>query len=424
MSFDKSNLSKETKPMTMLTPDFSARPDEHASREVADPITELLRRHARELIATALEAEVKLVMNQLRHDGRDVVRNGYLPERDLTTAVGDVTVEVPRIRARDGEPITFASSMVPKYLRRSASIDAWAAFVYLKGVSEADVASVLEVVLGEGARKLTPSVLSELKQAWTQQFHQWRVRDLSSLNLVYLYADGVYQKVRGDHPKVCVLVVMGVDEDGEKHLVALDDGVRESAQSWRELLLDAQSRGLSPPQLAVGDGALGFWGALDEVFPTTRHQRCWMHKSGNVLNYLPTTTQAKAKVDLHQIWMAESRAAAEAAMGLFEEKYAAKYPRATACLTKDREALLAFYDFPAEHWVHIRTTNPIESTFATLRHRTKRVKGAFSRESALSMMLQLALEAKRHWRRIAGVERLGQLIEGVNFKDGIAQLAA
>ena len=424
MSFDKSNLSKETKPMTMLTPDFSARPDEHASREVADPITELLRRHARELIATALEAEVKLVMNQLRHDGRDVVRNGYLPERDLTTAVGDVTVEVPRIRARDGEPITFASSMVPKYLRRSASIDAWAAFVYLKGVSEADVASVLEVVLGEGARKLTPSVLSELKQAWTQQFHQWRVRDLSSLNLVYLYADGVYQKVRGDHPKVCVLVVMGVDEDGEKHLVALDDGIRESAQSWRELLLDAQSRGLSAPQLAVGDGALGFWGALDEVFPTTRHQRCWMHKSGNVLNYLPTTTQAKAKVDLHQIWMAESRAAAEAAMGLFEEKYAAKYPRATACLTKDREALLAFYDFPAEHWVHIRTTNPIESTFATLRHRTKRVKGAFSRESALSMMLQLALEAKRHWRRIAGVERLGQLIEGVNFKDGIAQLAA
>jgi transposase-like protein len=314
--------------------------------------------------------------------------------------------------------------MVPKYLRRSTSIDAWAAFAYLKGISEADVAGVLGVILGDGARKLTPAVLSSLKLAWTQQFHEWRVRDLAALNLVYLYADGVYQKVRGDHPKVCVLVLMGVDEDGEKHLVALDDGVRESTQSWRELLLDATSRGLSAPQLAIGDGALGFWGAINEVFPTTRHQRCWMHKSGNVLNYLPQQTQAKAKVDLHQIWMAESRASAEAAMGLFEEKYGAKYPRAVACLTKDRDALLAFYDFPAEHWVHIRTTNPIESTFATLRHRTKRVKGAFSRESALSMMLQLALEASKHWHRIAGIERLGQLIEGVNFKDGIAQLAA
>ena len=410
--------------MTMITPDFSARPETSATNEVADPITELLRRHARDLIAVALDAEVQLVMNQLRRDGRDVVRNGYLPERDITTAVGDVPVEVPRIRAKDGEPVTFASSMVPKYLRRSTSIDAWAAFAYLKGISEADVAGVLEVVLGEGAKKLTPAVLGALKQSWTTQFHEWRVRDLSDMNLVYLYADGVYQKVRGDHPKVCVLVLMGVDEDGEKHLLALDDGVRESTQSWRELLLDAKSRGLNAPQLAIGDGALGFWGALEEVFPTTRHQRCWMHKSGNVLNYLPTSTQAKAKVDLHQIWMAESRAMAEAAMGLFEEKYGAKYPRAVACLTKDREALLAFYDFPAEHWVHIRTTNPIESTFATLRHRTKRVKGAFSRESALSMMLQLALEAKRHWHRIAGVERLGQLIEGVNFVDGVAQLAA
>jgi putative transposase len=424
MSVDNSNLSKETKPMTMITPDFSARPETTVSNEVADPITELLRSHARELIAVALEAEVQLVMNQLRRDGRDVVRNGYLPERDLTTAVGDVKVEVPRIRSRDGEPVNFASSMVPKYLRRSTSIDAWAAFAYLKGISEADVAGVLGVILGDGARKLTPAVLSSLKLAWTQQFHEWRVRDLAALNLVYLYADGVYQKVRGDHPKVCVLVLMGVDEDGEKHLVALDDGVRESTQSWRELLLDATSRGLSAPQLAIGDGALGFWGAINEVFPTTRHQRCWMHKSGNVLNYLPQQTQAKAKVDLHQIWMAESRASAEAAMGLFEEKYGAKYPRAVACLTKDRDALLAFYDFPAEHWVHIRTTNPIESTFATLRHRTKRVKGAFSRESALSMMLQLALEASKHWHRIAGIERLGQLIEGVNFKDGIAQLAA
>jgi transposase-like protein len=257
--------------MTMITPDFSSRPESVASNEVSDPITELLRRHARDLIAVALEAEVQLVMNQLRRDGLDVVRNGYLPERDITTAVGDVAVSVPRIRAKDGEPVNFASSMIPRYLRRSTSIDAWAAFAYLKGISEADVASVLEVVLGEGARKLTPAVLSALKQAWTREFHEWRRRDLSAMNLVYLYADGVYQKVRGDHPKVCVLVLMGVDEDGEKHLVALDDGVRESTQSWRELLLDAQARGLNAPQLATGDGALGFWGALNEVFPSTRH---------------------------------------------------------------------------------------------------------------------------------------------------------
>ncbi len=410
--------------MTMLTPDLSSRPVASDSTYVADPITQLLRGHARELIAAALEAEVALVMNQLKRDGVDVVRNGYLPERELTTAVGDVTVAVPRFRSKDGEPVTFTSSMVPKYLRRSTSVDAWAAFAYLKGISEGDVASVLEVVLGESAKKLTPAVLGELKSAWTREFHEWHQRDLSALNLVYLYADGIYQKIRGDHPKVCVLVLMGVDEDGEKHLVALDDGVRESTQSWREMLLGAKSRGLAAPQLAIGDGALGFWGALDEVFPDTRHQRCWMHKSGNVLNYLPTSTQAKAKVDLHQIWMAESRENAETAMGLFEEKYGAKYPRAVECLTKDAKALLAFYDFPAEHWVHIRTTNPIESTFSTMRHRTRRVKGAFSRESALSMMLQLGLEAKKHWHRIAGVERLGQLIEGVNFVDGIAQLAA
>lgn len=410
--------------MTMLTPDFSSRPETDVVPMLTDPITELLRQHARDLIAVALEAEVRLVMNQLRDDGLDVVRNGYLPERVVTTAVGDVAVSVPRIRAKDGETVNFASSMIPKYLRRSSSIDALAALAYLKGISEADVAGVLEVVLGEGAKRLTPAVLSELKTAWTRQFHEWRERDLSAMNLVYLYADGIYQKVRGDHPKVCVLVLMGVDEDGEKHLVALDDGVRESAQSWREMLLDARNRGLNAPQLATGDGALGFWAALSEVFATTRHQRCWMHKSGNVLNYLPTSTQAKAKVDLHQIWMADSRAGAETATALFEEKYGAKYPRAVECLTKDREALLAFYDFPAEHWVHIRTTNPIESTFATLRHRTKRVKGAFSRESALSMMLQLALEAQKHWHRITGVERLGQLIEGVNFVDGIAQLAA
>jgi transposase-like protein len=408
----------------MLTPDFSSRPDTSASNEVSDPITELLRGHARELIAVALETEVQVVLNQLRHDDRDVVRNGYLPGRLVTTAVGDVAVEVPRIRSRDGESVNFASSMVPKYLRRSASIAAWAAYAYLKGISERDVSSVLEVVLGEGAKKLTPAVLSELKKSWTDQFNEWNRRDLSGVAFTYLFADGIYQEIRGDNPKICVLVLMGVDDKGQKHLIAIEDGTRESTQSWREVLLDAKARGLKAPKLATGDGALGFWAALDEVFPSTTHQRCWMHKTSNVLNYLPKTTRSKAKDDLHQIWMAENRAAAERAMALFEEKYAAKYPRAVTCLLKDREQLLAFYDFPAEHWVHVRTSNMIESTFATLRHRTKRVKGAFSKDSALAMMLQLGLEAQKHWRRITAAERLGELIEGVRFVDGVAQLAA
>jgi transposase-like protein len=410
--------------MTMLTSDFSSRPETPTSNEVVDPITDLLRSHARQLIAAALEAEVQVVLDQLRGDGRDVVRNGYLPSRHVTTAVGDVQVEVPRIRSRDGEVVNFASSMVPRYLRRSQSISAWAAYAYLKGISEADVSSVLEVVLGEGAKKLSASVLSELKKSWTREFNEFQHRDLSSVRFTYLFADGIYQEIRGDNPKICVLVLMGVDTQGRKHLIALEDGTRESTQSWREVLLGAKARGLKPAKLATGDGALGFWAALDEVFPSTTHQRCWMHKTSNVLNYLPRVTRAKAKDDLHQIWMAEGRDDAEKAMALFEEKYSAKYSRAVNCLLKDREQLLAFYDFPAEHWLHIRTTNAIESTFATLRHRTKRVKGAFSKDSALAMMLQLGLEAQKRWHRITAVERLGELIQGVRFVDGVAQLAA
>jgi transposase-like protein len=384
----------------------------------------LLRGHAKELIAVALEAEVQLVLRQLRGDGRDVVRNGYLPERLVTTAVGDVEVEVPRIRSRDGEVVNFASLMIPKYLRRSESISAFAAYAYLKGISERDVASVLEVVLGEGAKKLTPAVLSELKKSWTKEFDEWNQRDLAKVRFTYLFADGIYQEIRGDNPKICVLVLMGVDDKGQKHLIAIEDGTRESTQSWREVLLGAKARGLNAAKLATGDGAMGFWAAISEVFPTTVHQRCWFHKSANILNYMPKAMRSKAKEDLHQIWMAENRAAAEKAIDLFEEKYSAKYPRAVTCLLKDRNALLAFYDFPAEHWLHIRTSNMIESTFATLRHRTKRVKGAFSKDSALAMLLQLGLEAQKRWHRITAAERLGELIEGVRFVDGVAQLAA
>jgi transposase-like protein len=281
------------------------------------------------------------------------------------------------------------------------------------------MSSVLEVVLGEGARKLTASVVSDLKKSWTTEFSTWKKRDLSSIRFSYIYADGIYQSIRGDNPKICVLVIVGVDADGRKHLVTLEDGVRESTQSWREVLLDLKSRGMAEPLLAIGDGAMGFWAALAEIYPGARHQRCWMHKTQNILNYLPKSLQSKAKSDIQAIWMAHSRAEAEKAVLLFRDKYQAKYERAVHCLTKDREELLRFYDFPAEHW--IRTTNAIESTFSTLRHRTKKVKGAFSKSSAMSMMYQLALEAEKSWRRIKGAERLAEIIRGVRFTDGIAE---
>ena len=406
--------------MTMLTPDFTNQStDAPSSFVVSDSITELLRVHARKLIAEALEAEVAEVIAELKTNGAGVVRNGYLPERKITCAIGDVEVRVPRIRSKGGEPVVnFSSTLVPKYLRRSKSISAWAAYAYLKGVSEADMAKVLEVVLGEGARKLTPSVVSELKKSWTAEFATWKKRDLSRTTFSYIYADGIYQEIRGDNPKMCVLVIVGVDDRGKKHLIALEDGVRESTQSWREVLLDLKSRGMNPPALGIGDGALGFWAAISQVFPDTKHQRCWMHKTGNLLNYLPKSLQSKAKSDIQAIWMAPSRSEAEKAIGLFSDKYEAKYPKAVNCLVKDEEALLSFYDFPAEHWTHIRTTNAIESTFSMLRHRTVRVKGAFSRTSAMAMMFQLGLEAEKSWRRFKGSEKLAQVISGVRFIDG------
>ena len=399
----------------MITPDFSHK----ASSEVTDAITELLRRHAKDLIAAALECEVTETLNALKGEGRDVVRNGYLPERSLTTAIGDVKVEVPRIRARDGGPINFSSKLIPPYLRRSRSIDAWVSYAYLKGVSERDMAGVLEVVLGDGAKKLTPSVVSSLKGEWKAKFDEWRKRDLSGDTISYLYADGVYQEIRGDHSKLCVLVVIGVDDQGSKHLLALEDGTRESTQSWREVLVDLKARGMNAPLLAIGDGALGFWAALGEIYPATKHQRCWFHKTANVLNYLPRSQRTKVKDDIHEIWRSSTRDDAKAATKTFVTKYEAKYQKAVHCLTKDEDALLAFYDFPAEHWVHLRTSNPVESTFSMVRHRTVKVKGAFSRASALSMLYQLGLEAEKSWRRITGHERLAEVISGVVFVDGM-----
>ena len=392
---------------------------------VVDPMTELLRSGAQRLIQQAVEAELAELLAQYAGEtaacGRAaVVRNGYLPEREVLTGIGPVPVRVPKVRSRTGESVVFHSRLVPPYVRRAKSLDAALPWLYLKGIATGEMAAALEVLVGPEAKGLSAPVVSRLKRQWAEEYAAWRRRRLGKDRWVYVWADGIYSGLRAEHEKLCALVLIGVNERGEKRFLAIEDGGRESLQSWREVLLDLKARGLRiPPKLAVGDGALGFWGALDEVFPGTRHQRCWVHKTANILNYLPKSVQAKAKAALQAIWMAPSREEAERAFDRFIETYGDKYPKAVDCLVKDREALLAFYDFPAAHWVHLRTTNPIESTFATVRHRTKQSKGCVTRESMLTFIFKLGMCAEENWRRIRGFEYLAKVIEGVKFKDGI-----
>jgi putative transposase len=347
-----------------------------------------------------------------------VVRNGYLPERTIQTGLGDVAVTAPRVRDREGA-IRFSSQILPPYLRRTKSLAELLPWLYLRGISTGDFSSVLTSLLGQDAPGLSAATIQRLKESWKEDHRQWATRNLSS-TYVYLWADGIHFNVRMDEATQCVLVVIGATADGKKELLAIQDGYREREQSWKELLLDLKHRGLSvDPKLAIGDGALGFWKALPQVFGATRGQRCWVHKTANVLNTLPKANQPKAKSALHQIWMADTKHAAHKALEAFVSAYAAKYPKATACLAKDRNALLAFYDFPAEHWVHIRTTNPIESTFATVRHRTVKTRGCVSRESMLSMVFKLAVVAEQRWRRLKGSERVGEVLRGVVFTNGV-----
>ena len=322
-------------------------------RRQSDPLTELLRSGARRLIEAAVSAEFEeylsgFVQEQLPDGRQRVVRNGHLPERKILTGVGEVDVRVPKARSRSGSPEPFRSSVVPPYVRRCASLDAAIPWLYLHGVSTGQMRQAVGALVGEeAARGLSANVVSRLKRSWDEEYRQWCRRRLDD-EWVYLWADGIYSGLRGEHERLCVLVVIGVNARGEKHFLAIEDGVRESTQSWREVLLGMKQRGFTrPAKLAVGDGALGFWAALSEVYPTTRTQRCWMHKTGNVLNYLPKSSQAKAKQGLHEIWMAETRAKAERAFDDWLERYDDKYPKATACLARDRDELLAFYDFPA-----------------------------------------------------------------------------
>ena len=396
-----------------------------APARVSDPLTELLRTGARRLIEAAVSAEFEeylsgFVQEQLPDGRQRVVRNGHLPERKILTGVGEVDVRVPKARSRSGSPEPFRSSVVPPYVRRCASLDAAIPWLYLHGVSTGQMRQAVGALVGEeAARGLSANVVSRLKRSWDEEYRQWCRRRLDD-EWGYLWADGIYSALRSERERLCVLVVIGVNARGEKHFLAIEDGVRESTQSWREVLLGMKQRGFTrPAKLAVGDGALGFWAALSEVYPTTRTQRCWMHKTGNVLNYLPKSGQAKAKQGLHEIWMAETKAQAERAFDEWLERYDDKYPKATACLARDRDELLAFYDFPAAHWTHLRTTNVIESAFATIRHRSSRAKGCVTRQTMLSMIYKMGRCAEKSWRRLRGFRQLAKLIEGVKFNDGI-----
>ncbi len=405
---------------------------EESSKSILDGI---LRDGARELLGRAIEDEVAAYLDIRKHlvDGNGhqlVVRNGHLPERSIQTPMGSVPVKQPRIRDRRDadERESFQSSILPPYLRRTKSLEDLLPWLYLKGISTGDFSEALQSLLGPDAPGLSSSTITRLKAGWEQEHEDWSKRSLSGKRYVYFWADGVYFNIRLEDPgnsRQCILVLMGAASDGKKELIAVTDGYRESEQSWYEILQDVKQRGLMiAPKLATGDGALGFWKALCKAYPATRIQRCWVHKTANVLNKMPKSIQGKAKAMLHDIWMASTREDAGKAFDLFLETFSGKYPAATACLGKDREVLLAFYDFPAEHWIHLRTANPIESTFATVRLRTNKTKGCGSRIACLTMVFKLALSAQKRWRALNGAKLLADVIDGVVFEDGVKKIAA
>src|SRR5712664_2878483 len=399
---------------------------------IDDPLSELAREGARRMLAQMLIAEADSFVAMWKDlklpDGRDrVVRHGHGPHRTIQTGVGPVEVRRAKVRDRGDvdveEKIRFSSSILPKWARRTKSLDALLPVLYLRGVSTSDFQEVLTALLGKDSPNLSPAVISRLTAEWQGEYGHWQKRDLSARRYLYVWADGVFLQARMEDHSECMLVLIGATPEGKKELIGFQVGVRESAQSWRELLIDVKRRGLKiTPEIAVGDGALGFWKALDEVFPGTRHQRCWVHKTANVLNKVALSVQANMKRDLREIYLAPSRALAEVAIDVFAEKYQGKHHKAVECLTKDREALLAFFNFPAEHWDHLRTTNPIESVFATVRHRTVRTKGSLSSTTARLMVFKLVIAASKTWRRLKGTNHLPKIVAGVRFKDGIEVL--
>jgi len=397
-----------------------------------DVLTGILREGAQRMLAQAVEAEVAEWIEARQHvqdaaGHRQVVRNGRLPKRTLMTGVGSVEVEQPRVLDRrpadEAEP--FSSKILPPYLRKTKSIEELIPWLYLKGISTGDFSEALSALVGPQAKGLSAATIVRLKEVWQGEFQEWNQRSLAGKQYVYVWADGVHFNIRLEEDRLCILVLMGATEDGRKELIAVADGYRESEQSWKALLLDVKARGLAiDPKLATGDGAIGFWKALPQVYPATREQRCWVHKTANVLDKLPKCLQPEAKDKLHQIWMAPTKADADQAFDLFVATYEAKYPKATDCLAKDRDVLLTFYDFPAEHWIHLRTTNPIESTFATVRLRHRRTKGNGSRLACLTMVFKLMQSASKRWRPLNGAKLLPDVIQGLKFTDGIKTQAA
>jgi len=395
-------------------------------QEIGLSLDELVRRGARQIVQQAIEAELALLLAQYEnvktlHGQKAVVRNGYLPERDILTGAGPVAVRVPKVRDRSGNGVKFNSVIAPPYIRKSPRVSAALPWLYLKGISTGDMEEALQVLLGEDAKGLSANVVSRLKAQWADEHRAWDQRDLSEARYVYWWVDGIHTGLRSEQSEgQCLLVIIGVTPDGRKERVVIGDGYRESKQSWTEILLDLKARGLqNGPLMAIGDGAMGFWAALEEVFPTTRTQRCWFHKMGNVLNALPASQQGRAKAALQAIWMAMTRADAQKAFDQFVSQYQGKYPKAVDKLEKDRDSLLAFYDFPAEHWQHLRTTNPIESTFATVRHRTTRTRNCVSRPTFLGLAFKLMEEAEKTWRRIRGAPQIEMLLNGQPFRDGL-----
>jgi len=423
-------MKKDTTTDSVLTMDSSGR-------EARDVLSAILHHGAQQMLAAAIENEVDEYI-AAHADQRDangyrmVVRNGHAPARSILTGLGPVEAARPRVNDKrvdaEGNRIRFTSAILPPYLRRTKSVEQLVPWLYLKGISTGDFPEALQALLGPSAEGLSATNVCRLKRVWEEEWKDWSGRDLGDKRYVYVWADGIHFNIRlGDEAnrKQCILVLMGATADGTKELIGIADGYRESEQSWSELLTELRSRGLViSPKLAVADGALGFWAACRKVWPDTREQRCWVHKTANVLNKLPKSIQPKAKAMLHEIWQAETKATAERAFKLFVTTFEAKYPKAADCLTKDREVLLTFYDFPAEHWIHLRTTNPIESTFATVRLRHRRTKGSGSRTACLTMVFKLALAAEKNWRRLNGSALLPDVIRGVRFVDGIKELAA
>ncbi len=398
------------------------QPEENAT----DALTELLKNGAKELISQAVNAELEELLSRYADNkigGKQaVIRNGYLPKRTIQTGLGDVDIQIPKVRDKSRQGIKFNSLLIPPYLKRTESIEELLPALYLKGISTGDFSDALKSLLGANAKGLSAGTISRLKQQWQEEHKSWSKRNLGLRKYVYIWADGVYFNIRSEEAKQCILVVIGVNEHGKKELIAIEEGYRESTQSWTELLEDVRHRGItSAPKLAIGDGALGFWKAISQVYPETRHQRCWVHKTANVLNKLPKSVQPKVKEALHDIWMAETRDDAYKAFDSAVKRFGDKYPGAMNCLVKDKDQMLAFYDYPAVHWQHIRTSNPIESTFATVRLRTAKTRNAVSRATVLAMVFKLTQSAENRWRKLRGFKLLADVIDGVKFINGEKQ---